>query len=57
MQGREALMKTKLILVCVLLGLCGKAFAQSRDIGLQVGLNVPMSDKSMIGSDMMLGVS
>ena len=50
-------MKTKLILICVLLGLCGKAFAQSRDIGLQVGLNVPMSDKSMIGSDMMLGVS
>ena len=50
-------MKTKLILVCVLLGLCGKAFAQSRDIGLQVGLNVPVSEKVMIGSDMMLGVS
>ena len=37
--------------------LCCHAWAQTRDIGLQVGLNVPMSDKSMIGSDMMLGVS
>ena len=37
--------------------LCCHAWAQTRDIGLQVGLNVPMSAKSMIGSDMMLGVS
>ena len=50
-------MKTKLILVCVLLGLSGKMFAQSRDIGLQVGLIVPVSEKVMIGSDMMPGVS
>ena len=50
-------MKTKWILLGVLMALCGNAFAQSRDIGLQVGLNVPMSDKSMIGSDLMLGVS
>lgn len=50
-------MKTKLISFFVLLALCGNAFAQSRDLGLQVGMNVPMSDKSMIGSDLMLGVS
>ncbi len=50
-------MKKKLVIISVLLALCGNAFAQTRDIGLQVGLNVPMSDKSMIGSDMMLGVS
>lgn len=50
-------MRTKLISVFVLLALCGNAFAQSRDLGLQVGMNVPMSDKSMIGSDLMLGVS
>ena len=50
-------MKTKGILICALMALCGTAFAQSRDIGLQVGLNVPMSDRSMIGSDLMLGVS
>ena len=50
-------MKKKLVIICALLALCGNAFAQSRDLGLQVGLNVPMSDKSMIGSDMMLGVS
>ena len=48
--------KLKLFLLAAL-ALCGNAFAQTRDIGLQVGLNVPMSDKSMIGSDMMLGVS
>ena len=34
-----------------------KTWAIALAIGLQVGLNVPMSDKSMIGSDMMLGVS
>ena len=50
-------MKTKLISIFVLLALCGNAFAQSRDLGLQVGMNVPMSDRSMIGSDLMLGVS
>ena len=50
-------MRTKLISIFVLLALCGSAFAQSRDLGLQVGMNVPMSDKSMIGSDLMLGVS
>ena len=50
-------MKTKLFLIGALLALYANAFAQSRDIGLQVGLNVPMSDKSMIGSDLMLGVS
>ena len=50
-------MKTRWIVICVLTALCGKAAAQSRDIGLQVGLNVPMSDKSMIGSDVTLGVS
>ena len=50
-------MKIKLILVCSLIVLCGTASAQSRDIGLQVGLNVPMSQKAMIGSDVMLGVS
>lgn len=50
-------MKKKWILICGLLALCGTAFAQTRDIGLQAGLNVPMSDKSMIGSDLMLSVS
>ena len=50
-------MNAKMILMGALIALCGTAFAQSRDIGLQVGLNVPMSDKSMIGSDLMLGVS
>ena len=49
-------MKIKLILVCSLIVLCGTASAQSRDIGLQVGLNVPMSQKAMIGSDVMLDV-
>jgi hypothetical protein len=49
-------MKTRWIVICVLTALCGKAAAQSRDIGLQVGLNVPISDKSMIGSDVTLGV-
>ncbi|MBR5107678.1 MAG: hypothetical protein IK098_06540 [Bacteroidales bacterium] len=50
-------MKTKLMLVCGLMALCGSAFAQSRDIGLQVGVNVPVSQTVGIGSDMMLGVS
>ena len=50
-------MKTKLILICGLMALCGTAFAQSRDIGLQVGFNVPVSQTVRIGSDMMLGVS
>ena len=54
---QTTLMKTRWIVICVLTALCGKAAAQSRDIGLQVGLNVPMSDKSMIGSDVTLGVS
>ena len=50
-------MKMKLIFMGALLALSANAFAQTRDIGLQVGLNLPMSDKSMIGSDLMLGVS
>ena len=50
-------MKMKLIFMGALLALYANAFAQSRDIGLQVGINVPMSDKSMIGSDLMLGVN
>ena len=50
-------MKTRLILVCVLAALCGKAFAQSRDIGVQVGINVPTSQEVRIGSDVMFGVS
>ena len=50
-------MKKKLIIACVLTVLCGRAFAQSRDIGLQVGINVPVSQTVRIGSDMMLGVS
>ena len=50
-------MKMKLFFLGALLALYANAFAQSRDIGLQVGINVPMSDKSMIGSDLMLGVS
>ena len=50
-------MKMKLIFMGALLALYANAFAQSRDIGLQVGINLPMSDKSMIGSDLMLGVS
>jgi hypothetical protein len=50
-------MKKKLIIACVLTALCGRAFAQSRDIGLQVGINVPVSQTVRIGSDMMLGVS
>ncbi|MBQ1648689.1 MAG: hypothetical protein II047_09605, partial [Bacteroidales bacterium] len=37
--------------------LCSNVFAQKRDVGLQVGLNLPMSDKSMVGSDLMMGVS
>ena len=55
--GLSALMKTKLILVCVLAALCGKAFAQSRDIGVQMGINVPTSQEVRIGSDVMFGVS
>ena len=50
-------MKMKLFFLGALLALYANAFAQSRDIGLQVGINLPMSDKSMIGSDLMLGVS
>ena len=50
-------MKKKLIIACVLTALCGRAFAQSRDIGLQVGINVPVSQTVRIWSDMMLGVS
>ena len=50
-------MKMKLIFMGALLALYANAFAQSRDIGLQVGINLPMSDKSMIGSDLTLGVS
>ena len=51
-------MKVKTWAIALAAGLlCCHAWAQTRDIGLQVGLNVPMSDKSMIGSDMMLGVS
>ena len=50
-------MKMKLIFMGALLALYANAFAQSKDIGLQVGINLPMSDKSMIGSDLMLGVS
>ena len=50
-------MKMKLIFMGALLALSANAFAQTRDIGLQVGINLPMSDKSMIGSDLMLGVS
>ena len=50
-------MKTKLFFVCLLMTLWGNAFAQTRDIGLQVGLNVPMSGQTMIGSEMMLGIS
>jgi len=37
--------------------LCSNVFAQKRDVGLQVGLNLPMSDKSMVGSDLVMGVS
>ena len=51
------LMRTKLIIVCTLMSLCGNAFAQSRDIGLQVGLNVPVSQTVRIGNDIMFGVS
>ena len=36
-------MKKKLVIISVLLALCGNAFAQTRDVGLQVGLNVPKS--------------
>ena len=51
-------MKVKTWAIALAAGLlCCHAWAQTRDIGLQVGLNVPMSAKSMIGSDMMLGVS
>ena len=50
-------MKTKLFFICLLMTLWGNASAQTRDIGLQVGLNVPMSGQPRIGSDMMLGVS
>ena len=37
--------------------LCSNVFAQTRDIGLQVGLNMPVSQKARIGSDVMLGVN
>ena len=50
-------MKMKLIFMGALLALSANAFAQTRDIGLLVGLNLPMSDKSMVGSDLMMGVS
>ena len=50
-------MKMKLFFIGALLALYANAFAQTRDIGLQVGLNLPMSDKSMVGSDLMMGVS
>lgn len=55
--GREALMRTKLILTCLVAAFCANAGAQTRDIGLQVGLNMPLSQKNLIGSDLMLGVS
>ena len=38
-------MKMKLIFMGALLALYANAFAQSRDIGLQVGINLPMSNK------------
>ena len=50
-------MKKELVFIFVLLAMCGNAFAQSKDIGLQVGLNVPVSQTIRIGSDVMLGVS
>lgn len=36
--------------------LCFNALAQTRDIGMQVGINVPMSQKAGIGSDIMFGI-
>ena len=54
---QKALMKKKLIIACVLTALCGNAWAQTRDIGLQVGVNAPVSQTVRIGSDMMLGLS
>ena len=44
-------MKKKLVIISVLLALCGNAFAQTRDIGLQVGLNVPVFQKAVEGFD------
>ena len=55
--GCYALMKTKWIILCALTALCGKAFAQTRDIGLQIGLNTPISQTVRIGNDIMFGVS
>ena len=54
---QQALMKTKLIIACALMSFCGKAFAQTGDIGLQVGLNAPISQTVRIGNDIMFGVS
>lgn len=36
--------------------LCFHALAQTRDIGMQVGVNVPMSRKAGIGSDILFGI-
>ena len=54
---KYALMKTKWIILCALTALCGKTAAQTRDIGLQVGHNAPISQSVRIGNDIMFGVS
>jgi hypothetical protein len=36
--------------------LCFNALAQTRDIGLQVGVNVPIPQRAGIGSDIMFGI-
>ena len=55
--GTKKSMKTRFLLlaasVCLL---CNNAFAQTQDVSLQVGLNLPMT-KSGIGSDVMFGVN
>lgn len=49
-------MKLKVILTIAASLLCFSALAQMRDVGLQVGVNVPMTRKFGTGSDITFGV-
>ena len=49
-------MKLKVILTIAASLLCFNALAQMRDVGVQVGVNVPMTRKFGVGSDITFGV-
>ena len=49
-------MKLKVILTIAASLLCFSALAQMRDVGVQVGVNVPMTRKFGVGSDITFGV-